>query len=408
MSRLDVVPALAGRAAYDPGPAPAVPRLRLDRNEGPPPAGAAGAALAGLDPEAMRRYPDAAAVERRLAARAGLEPAQVLVTGGGDEAIDRCCRLMLAPGRRGLVHVPTFEMIERSAELAGAAAARVPWTDGPFPAGAMLDAAAAAEAAGEPVRLVALVTPNNPTGLAVPVADVRRIAGALPRALILVDAAYVEFDDPSLPAAVLGPPNVVVVRTFSKAWGLAGLRCGWVAGPAEVVAGLRAAGGPYSVTGATLAAVGALLEAGVEPDPCYLARVARERTALAAAFRAAGASVPDSRANFVTPLLPDAARAAAVADALAADGIAVRRFGGDRAAALRITCPGSAADWRRLAASLGPALGVEIDPRAGADDGAGAAPTDAGGEDDGPATAGVTAGVTATAGRAARREEDAR
>ena len=219
-------------------------------------------------------------------------------------------------------------------------------------ADAMLAAAEAAEATSEPVRMIALVTPNNPTGLPVPAADVRRIAAAVPRALVVVDAAYVEFDDPAYPAAVLGPPNVVTVRTFSKAWGLAGLRCGWVAGPPDVVAGLRAAGGPYSVGGATLAAVGALLEAELEPDPAYLARVRWERDALADAFRSAGASVPASRANFVTPVLPDAARAAAIADVLAADGIAVRRFAGDRAAALRITCPGSDEDWALLAASL--------------------------------------------------------
>jgi histidinol-phosphate aminotransferase len=355
----EVVPALAGQAAYDPGPAPAVVRLRLDRNEGPPPPLAAGAALAGLDPEAMRRYASAGAIEARIAARNGLDPAQVIVTNGGDEGIDRCCRLMLAPGRRAIVHDPTFEMIERSARLAGAGVTRVPWERGAFPREAFLAAATAGEG---PARLLAVVTPNNPTGLTADLDDVLALADACPRAMVLVDAAYVEFHDPAFPAAVMAAEraNIVLVRTFSKAWGLAGLRCGWLAGPAPLIAGLRAAGGPYAVGGGTQAVIAALLDAGVEPDVGYLRRVAAERDALADACTRAGAFVPASRANFVTPVFPSAADAARVADGLAADGIAVRRFGGDRATGLRITCPGDAADWAVLRTSLATHLGVAV------------------------------------------------
>lgn len=356
----EVVPALAGKTAYDPGPAPAVVRLRLDRNEGPPPPMAAGEALAGLDPEAMRRYASPGAIEARIAARNGLDPAQVIVTNGGDEGIDRCCRLMLAPGRRAIVHDPTFEMIERSARLTGAAVTRVPWAQGEFPRHAFL---AAATASGDaPARLLAVVTPNNPTGLTASLDDVLVLADACPRAMVLVDAAYVEFHDPAFPATVMdaGRPNIVVVRTFSKAWGLAGLRCGWLAGPAPLIAGLRAAGGPYAVSGGTQAVIAALLDAGVRPDPIYLGRVDVERRCLSGAFAAAGAVVPESRANFVNPVLRSAVDAARVADGLAADGIAVRRFGGDRGSELRVTCPGDADDWGVLRASLAVHLGVPV------------------------------------------------
>lgn len=352
--RLRFVEPLAGAGEYDPGPAPSPPDgrplIHLDKNEGPTPAASAFAALASIDPERLRRYATPAELERRIASREGLEPASVIVTNGGDEAIDRCCRLMLDGGRRAIIHTPGFEMIERSARATGAFVDAVDWDRGDFPVDAIL------ERAGDDVGLVGIVTPNNPSGLTAGLDDIARIAAAMPHALVMVDLAYVEYHDPAFAREVLGPANVVTIRTFSKAWGLAGLRCGWASGPRTVVNGLRAVGGPFPVGGATLAAVSALLDDGVRPDPAMLSSVEVERTQLRTRLIAAGADVPVSRANFVTPRFESAARATAVADALFADGFVVRRFRGSRATDLRITVTGDPRIAVEFDASLSRAL----------------------------------------------------
>ena len=119
----DLAPNLSGDASL----------LRLDRNEGP----AAGAwvleALAGASAESVRRYPQPHDLERTLADRLGVEERRVLVTAGGDEGIDRVCRLSLGPDREALIHDPTFEMIEHFAGAVGAAIHRAPWRTGEFP-----------------------------------------------------------------------------------------------------------------------------------------------------------------------------------------------------------------------------------------------------------------------------------
>src|SRR6267154_852459 len=107
--------------------------LRLNSNEGPRARQALLAELAALDPEVLRRYPDATAVEAALAARVGVAPERVVVTAGADEALDRICRAYAGPDRSVLLPVPTFDMFERFAALAGAPTVRVPWPEDGFP-----------------------------------------------------------------------------------------------------------------------------------------------------------------------------------------------------------------------------------------------------------------------------------
>src|SRR6185437_15528386 len=97
--------------------------------------------------------------------------------------------------------------------------------------------------------IVVIVSPNNPTGGVASLDDVRRIAAAAPRSLLLLDQAYIEYADEDIGSAVLDLANVVVVRTMSKAWGLAGCRVGYAVGSSDVIAVLRAAGGPYPSPG---------------------------------------------------------------------------------------------------------------------------------------------------------------
>jgi histidinol-phosphate aminotransferase len=330
--------------------------LRLDANEGVLPARALLGDLANADPELLRRYPDVSALEAALAARLGVAPERVLVTAGADEAIDRACRAFLEPGRTMLLSDPSFDMFDCSATLAGGELVRVAWWDEAFPIDAFvrrLDAR---------TSVVAVVSPNNPTGSVATLADVRRLAAAAPSALVILDHVYVEYADEDLTAGVLDLPNVLVLRTLSKAWGLAGCRVGYAVGSPYVVAVLRAAGGPYTVAAPSVALALSQLERGAEPLRAHVARVREERRVLSSRLAAAGLSPRPSQANFV--LVECGPRAASIHAGLAARGVLVRDFpdrrgGGGLETALRITLPGSAADFERLSEALERTLDAE-------------------------------------------------
>lgn len=360
-------PALQVRPATRVGDAPPykVPRaaapidLYLDANEGAQPPPWLLDSLAVHYPEALRRYPSAAALETRLAGMYGVDPAQVIVTAGGDDAIDRLCKATLGEGRTLILPVPGFEMIARYGELAGGEVLRVQWPDvGPWPREAVLAAADARTA------LVALVTPNNPTGRVADLADLMALSSALPHAIILLDHAYVEYGGPDLTAEALRLPNVVVVRTFSKAWGLAGLRVGYALGNAQVIGWLRVCGAPYAVAGPSLALARARLDQADEVKS-HCDRVVQERGWLTDLLVACGLSVPANQAaNFVFARFegPAAeARALWLRDALAGLGLAIRAFPGKPGLsdAVRITLPGDPADFDRLRLGVAAALAPE-------------------------------------------------
>ncbi len=326
--------------------------LRLDRNEGLLPSPAALAELAQANPQLLRRYPDVTGLTALLAARWGVAPERVIVTAGADEAIDRVCRAFMAPGRTMLLPDPSFEMLDRYAALAGGELARVPWTDDVFPTDGFLQRIDGRTA------VVAVVSPNNPTGGVATLGDVRRLAAAAPDALILLDHAYVEYADDDLTAAVLDLPNVVVVRTLSKAWGLAGCRVGYAIGSAHIIAVLRAAGGPYPVAGLSMALAARPLERGASALAAHVTRVREERAALTRQLASLGLSPRRSQANFVFVECGGGGRARFCAAALAALGVLVREFTGrpGLATALRITLPGEPAAFERLTSALDTAL----------------------------------------------------
>jgi histidinol-phosphate aminotransferase len=311
------------------------------------------AELAEADPELLRRYPDVAGLTTVLAARWGVAPERVLVTAGADEAIDRVCRAFLAPGRTLLLPEPSFEMLDRYAALAEGELARAPWSDDAFPIDAFLERLDARTA------VVAVVSPNNPTGGVATLADVRRLAAAAPHALILLDHAYVEYADTDLTSAVLDIPNVVVLRTFSKAWGLAGCRVGYALGSPYVISVLRAAGGPYSVAAPSVALALRQLARGTASLSGHVARVREERAALSRQLASLGLLPRASQTNFV--LVECGRRAKFCAAGLAALGVLVREFR-DRpaiATALRITLPGDPAGFEHLTRAFDTVLAPE-------------------------------------------------
>ena len=178
-----------------------------------------------------------------------------------------------------------------------------------------------------------------------------RLSRGAPSCLILVDLAYIEFADEDLTSCVLSLPNALLVRSLSKAWGLAGLRVGWAAGPAEVIGWLRAAGHPYAVSGPSLRLAAARLRTGQGDVALFAGRIREERRLISRRLVALGASVLPSQANFVLARFEDAE---AVRTGLAKRGIAVRIFPGkpDLEGRLRITLPGSEEDFERLARGL--------------------------------------------------------
>lgn len=323
--------------------------LVLDGNEGLAPPIDLAEVLAGAGSEGLRRYPKAGTLEALLARRHGLGAENVLATAGADDALDRCMRAYSGPGNPVVASRPTFEMVGRYAKLARAEVREVPWLDGPFPVQGFI------EAAGSDAGVLAVVSPNNPTGLVARAEDLAALSAAVPEALLLVDLAYGDFADADLTDAALRLPNAVVLRSFSKAGGLAGLRTGYALGPEGTIAALRAAGQPYALSMPAIRVTEALLHRGNLDPAGYVAAARAERARLVSVLAELGLSPLPSQANFVCCVSP---RAPWVHAGLMALGISVRRFAGREGMErfLRITCPGRSEDFGRLERALRTAI----------------------------------------------------
>ncbi|MFC1791089.1 pyridoxal phosphate-dependent aminotransferase, partial [Gemmatimonadota bacterium] len=211
--------------------------LKLDGNEGGAPSPELLARLALEDPSVLRDYPDPRGLEEDIARSLRLDPRQVVVTAGADDALDRVCRAYLRPGRRAVLPIPTFEMMYRFIAVTGGGVETVHW-ENDFPTDEVI------EALDGEVSLVVMISPNNPTGRVVTAEDLTRVAEAASRAVVLLDHAYVDYADEDLTLVAAEFENVVTVRTFSKAWGLAGCRVGYAVASPEVAMVLRNAGNP--------------------------------------------------------------------------------------------------------------------------------------------------------------------
>lgn len=330
--------------AYERPPLPDGVKLRLDANEGIP------ALLSVTDAEVVRRYPDARPLEAKLARQFDVEPSQVFVAAGADELIDRCCRAFLPPGSALLMAEPGFEMFPRYATLAGADMNTVTWPAGNFPREQLL------ARIHERTAVIAVVTPNNPTGDVVSADDLRAVSAAAPDALVILDHAYVEFAAADLTNAALELPNVITLRTFSKAWGLAGCRVGYALGPAQLIRPLRAAGSPFPVSSLSLAAAMECLAQGTARRDAFVARIRYEREKLLRLLVNLNATPRRSEGNFVFAELGQ--RSPAVRDALREAGVLVRLISNRTGVplGLRIALPGDDAGFNLLQQSLTAAL----------------------------------------------------
>lgn len=318
--------------------------LHLDANEGIPPADSVLGAIESTT--ALARYPKREELAERLAGFAGVSEDCVFVTNGGDDAIDRLCRAFLDSERSLVVPTPSFEMIERYGALQGAEIRRVPWGDDEFfPKDACLDAIDAT------TGMVAIVTPNNPTGCVARTADIVEIATAYPETLIMVDLAYIEFADEDPTPELVELENVAMIRTMSKAWGLAGLRVGYCVASPEIIQTLNAVGGPYPVSSVSIAMACHALDEGTSEVASRVEMVRGERAKLAEFLDSHGFVTSNSQANFV---FARGREGAWLRDACAGMGIGIRAWPGRSGLgdAIRITCPTRSDEFERLLRAL--------------------------------------------------------
>jgi histidinol-phosphate aminotransferase len=251
------------------------------------------ARLSSVDADLLARYPEREPVEREVAGYLGLDPAQVLLTNGVDEGIHLLCSTYLEPGDEAIVIVPTFAMYAIFAQAEGARVVEVRAGDGfEFPLTELLSSL------NQGTRLIAIANPNNPTGTAVASDILLQIARAAPQAAVLVDEAYFEFHGETVVDQIGHLPNLFVARTFSKAYGLAGLRIGILAGDALQMKMVRRVASPYNVNGVALAVLPAALQ-DKEYVRSYAAEVRRNRTLLQQELGDLGFYYWPSRANFV-------------------------------------------------------------------------------------------------------------
>ena len=212
-------------------------RVMLDANEN---------SLGSAGPAEFNRYPDPhqTAVKQALAQVKGLAAAQVFLSNGSDEAIDLLVRLVARPGQDSVLCTPpTFGMYEVAAALNDVVLEQVP-LDADF----QLSSAAVQQILASKAKIAFLCSPNNPTGNALRPADIERVLRGF-AGLVVVDEAYADFaEQPSWTTRLAEFPNLVVLQTFSKAWGLAGIRLGMAFASPELVAYLSRIKMPYNVS----------------------------------------------------------------------------------------------------------------------------------------------------------------
>jgi len=276
-------PPLAGRDA-----------LRLDFNENTfAPSPSVIRKLKQLTSEGLTIYPEREPAERIVASHFGLEREQVLLTNGVDEGIHLVCCAFLDEGDEALICTPTFFMYDVSISLMTSGLTRVQSDDSfAFPFDRFLSAIT------PKTKLIIVASPNNPTGATVSREQLLTIAAAAPQAVLMVDEAYFHFHGETTIDDVGKIPNLIVARTFSKAYGLANLRIGMLAGDARLISFIRKVSSPYNVNGVALAILPDALA-----DKSYIdwyvdqVRVGRER--IFEALAELGVRTWPSAANFV-------------------------------------------------------------------------------------------------------------
>lgn len=317
--------------------------VRLNANESPE------VTAAGKFRRPLNRYPEVRprGLQSSLAARFGCRPEELLVTRGSSEAIDLIIRAFCRAGVDSiLTHSPSFSMYRHYANVQGARVIEVPtFAEQDF----SIDVDALLVACLPETRLVFVCSPNNPTGSMLAESDLERLLQARRRtSAVVVDEAYIEFARaPSVTALLDRNPNLIVLRTLSKALGFAGARCGAVIGQTSIIRLLDAVQAPYALATPVVECVeDALEDEQLEQAAATVKRTIAERERLASAITAYGfvRKVWPSHANF---LLIEVDDANVVMAHCKQQGVLLRHFAGNLAHCIRVSI-GSAAENQRL------------------------------------------------------------
>ena len=298
--------------------------IKLSSNEGafgvPPGAQAAYTKLA----TELHRYPDggSTALRNAIGARFGLDPARIVCGNGSDELIGHIIMAYGGEGTELVMSAHGFVMYDIAGRYAGCRIIKVPEKNLTADVDAML------AAVGPRTRLLFLANPNNPTGTMLPASEVTRLRASLREDVLLVlDAAYAEYvtreDYDAGVALVEAGTNTIMTRTFSKVFGLGGVRLGWTYAPPHITDVLNRVRGPFNVNApAAAAGVAALAEAGwVEKSVTHNSEW---RAKVSEGLRALGVTVVPSEGNFILADFGTAERAQAADAALKARGLIVR------------------------------------------------------------------------------------
>jgi histidinol-phosphate aminotransferase len=292
--------------------------LRLDFNENT--VGCSPAVLAqlrGFTVEDVAKYPERESVEPVVAAHLGVEPGELLLTNGVDEAIHLLCETFLEPGDEVLIAVPTFAMYEISAAATGAKVISVPAGENfAFPTNDLL------RRLSPRTRMIAVANPNNPTGAVAQPDDLIEIARRAPQAAVLIDEAYFEFYGQTMLRQWRNFSNLFVARTFSKAYGMAGLRIGTLMGSAAHMAMVRKVSSPYNLNAVALKCLPTALEDN-EYVRQYVSQVVAGRERLQQEYLVLGIPFWPSQANFVLARI-GTSKSGAFVQAMRKRGILVR------------------------------------------------------------------------------------
>lgn len=321
---------LASLPVYVPGQRPpaGMAAYKLSSNENPyPPSAAVISAVVDAAAD-LNRYPDMAAggLVAALADMLALDPERIAVGNGSVAVLETVLRAACVPGDEVVYPWRSFEAYPIAIQVAGATGVPVPLAEG-----GRHDLPAMAAAITDRTRAVLVCSPNNPTGTVVSEEEMRSFLAAVPReVLVVIDEAYVDFvtDDDAGDGLALAAEfkNVLLLRTFSKAYGLAGLRVGYAIARPRLVRGLRATATPFGVNAlGQVAAQAALREADDVAARC--ARIVTERERVLASLREAGWQVPRTEANFYW--LDLGRRSLTFAREAATSGALVRAFDGD-------------------------------------------------------------------------------
>ena len=309
--------------------------------------------LRTLTCEDLARYPEREPVEAQVTEFLGVPKQDLLLTNGVDEAIHLLCQTYLDPGDEALIVVPTYSMYRIYMASAGAQVIAVPAdSDFRLPVNAVRNGITAR------TRMIAIANPNNPTGTFTALDQLLGIARAAPDAAILIDEAYFEFCGQSILPERKTVPNLFITRTFSKVYGLGGLRAGVLIGPSDQMPSLRRVCSPYNVNAAALACIPDAIEDRAYVDR-YVNEAIQSRSRLESMLRSRGIRYWPSQANFVLAQVGSTKSAAqAFVEHMRRRGILIRNRSADYGCegCVRITV-GPAEHTQRLLTALDAVLG---------------------------------------------------